>query len=539
MSKIKLTGSNSGYVEIDSAADAGNLTLTLPTSGVRLLSNTDNVFSGITTTGQLDINGSIDVSSTSVFNDDLTLTGASYNVVWDKSDNQLEFADNAKISLGSGGDMQLYHDGNHTHLHDSGDGVIYLRTNMLQVNNAANNQTFADFSSSAVNLYSGNSRKFQTTNTGAVVTGICTATSFSGSGEGLTRTTQLSHRNLVINGDMRIAQRGSSFTANGSYGSDRFKTSFGAGGFNTQNVSDAPAGFDKSVKIIQTSYGSASYKMLQTYIEGHDIVGLGWGASGAKSATLSFYVKGSVTGTYGVTIQNAATGGSRVSYVSSYTINSANTWEFKTVTITGPTSYTWYTDTQRGIGIIFSLGSTPYATSTLNQWQVANVFDVSGGVDLSNNSGATLYVTGVQFEPGEQSTPFEYRSYTEELARCQRYFAIFPGRSGGIPFWQAYTGSNQCSCSLPIPFNMRTTPTPTDKGTGTSTTTGYCYNSNGAQVNSRYANNNAPILSCGGYAPSGLGLIMGFGSHQSGTNDVTVASWNGSSPGIFLDAEIS
>ena len=83
-----------------------------------------------------------------------------------KSDNQLEFADNAKISLGSGGDMQLYHDGNHTHLHDSGSGVIYLRTNMLQVNNAFNNQTFADFSSSAANLYSGNSRKFQATNTG-------------------------------------------------------------------------------------------------------------------------------------------------------------------------------------------------------------------------------------------------------------------------------------------------------------------------------------------------------------------------------------
>ena len=83
MSKIKLTGSNSGYVEIASAADAGNLTLTLPTAGTALLSNAGNVFSGITTTGQLDINGSIDVSSTSVFNDDLTLTGASYNVLWD------------------------------------------------------------------------------------------------------------------------------------------------------------------------------------------------------------------------------------------------------------------------------------------------------------------------------------------------------------------------------------------------------------------------------------------------------------------------
>ena len=111
MSKIKLTGSNSGYVEIDSAADAGNLTLSLPTSGTRLLSNTDNVFSGITTTGQLDINGSIDVSSTSVFNDDLTLTGASYNVLWDKSDNQLEFGDNAKLSFGASSDLQIFHDG--------------------------------------------------------------------------------------------------------------------------------------------------------------------------------------------------------------------------------------------------------------------------------------------------------------------------------------------------------------------------------------------------------------------------------------------
>ena len=104
MSKIKLTGSNSGYVEIASAADAGNLTLTLPTGGTALLSNAGNVFSGITTTGQLDINGSIDVSSTSVFNDDLTLTGASYNVVWDKSDNQLEFGDNAKLSFGASSD---------------------------------------------------------------------------------------------------------------------------------------------------------------------------------------------------------------------------------------------------------------------------------------------------------------------------------------------------------------------------------------------------------------------------------------------------
>ena len=129
MSKIKLTGSNSGYVEIDSAADAGNLTLTLPTSGVRLLSNTDNVFSGITTTGELDINGKIDVSTdavitrnlsvggitthtgTTTLSDDVTFTGGSYNVLWDKSDNQLEFGDNAKLSFGADADLQIYHSG--------------------------------------------------------------------------------------------------------------------------------------------------------------------------------------------------------------------------------------------------------------------------------------------------------------------------------------------------------------------------------------------------------------------------------------------
>ena len=138
MSKIKLTGSNSGYVEIDSAADAGNLTLTLPTSGVRLLSNTDNVFSGITTTAELDINGKIDVSTDIVggrnlkvtgittLSDDVTFTGGSYNVVWDKSDNQLEFGDNAKLSFGASSDLQLYHDGTDNFV-DATNGNLYLR----------------------------------------------------------------------------------------------------------------------------------------------------------------------------------------------------------------------------------------------------------------------------------------------------------------------------------------------------------------------------------------------------------------------------
>ena len=145
MSKIKLTGSNSGYVEIASAADAGNLTLTLPTGGTALLSNAGNVFSGITTTGELDINGKIDVSTdavitrnlsvggitthtgTTTLSDDVTFTGASYNVVWDKSDNQLEFGDNAKLSFGADADLQIYHSGSGSAiLHGASSGQLTI-----------------------------------------------------------------------------------------------------------------------------------------------------------------------------------------------------------------------------------------------------------------------------------------------------------------------------------------------------------------------------------------------------------------------------
>ena len=194
MSKIKLTGSNSGYVEIDSAADAGNLTLQLPTAGTALLSNAGNVFSGITTTGQLDINGSVDVSSTSVFNDDLTLTGASYNVVWDKSDNQLEFGNNAKLSFGSSSDLQVSF--------DSANSLIAMNTGSLSIINYANNEDvkilsdngaggvanyiIADGGTGEVLLHHYGNEKIKTTNTGVTVTGTVAATSYTGDGSQLT-----------------------------------------------------------------------------------------------------------------------------------------------------------------------------------------------------------------------------------------------------------------------------------------------------------------------------------------------------------------
>ena len=170
MSKVRLTGSNSGYVEIAAVADAGNLSFTMPTGGTALIGNGDNVYTGITT-----------------FNNDVIFDGATagYDVVWDRSDNQLEFATNAKASFGDA--MQIYHDGNNSLIKDSGTGHVQVRSGTFAIANFGITKTSAIFNSgSGQQLNFNNNQKFITTNTGVVVSGICTATSFSGDGSNLT-----------------------------------------------------------------------------------------------------------------------------------------------------------------------------------------------------------------------------------------------------------------------------------------------------------------------------------------------------------------
>jgi len=378
MSKVRLTGSNSGYVEIAAAADAGNLTFTMPTSGTALLGNTGNVFSGITTTGQLDINGSIDVSSTSVFNDDVTLTGGSYNVVWDKSDNQLEFGDNAKLSFGASSDLQIFHDGNNSYIKELGTGNLQIQSaNVIELEKDNGDKLARFHPDGTVQLYYNGNQKFQTTNTGAVVTGICTATSFSGSGEGLTRTTQLSHRNLIINGAMQVAQRGTSAvnipggkTVTDVDGFGQW-TKVSEGNFKTgQQVADAPAGFQYSRKITSSAantLSSNSYHAIRYAVEGVDAAQLNCGNSSAKTVTLSFYVKSSLTGSFGMNFTNSA---NNRSYPVPYTISSANTWEQKTITLTLDTSGTWLTNNGVGLEINWKLAmGSGYDSGSPNQWQ--------------------------------------------------------------------------------------------------------------------------------------------------------------------------
>jgi hypothetical protein len=186
-------------------------------------------------------------------------------------------------------------------------------------------------------------------------------------------------------------------------------------------------------------------------VEGLNTADLGWGAAGAQSITIGFWVRSSVTGTYGARVCNSA---ETRSYVFQYTINTANTFEYKSITIPGDTTGTWLTDTGIGIGLNFDLGSGSSFEGTANAWNASNVCRASSNVRLISTSGATFYITGVQLEPGTVATPFERRSYGQEVQLCQRYFQQLGG--GMVGFEEGNT-----THSYGVRFNqpMRAAPT--------------------------------------------------------------------------------
>ena len=503
MSKIKLTGSNSGYVEIDSAADAGNLTLTLPTSGVRLLSNTDNVFSGITTTAELDINGKIDVSTDIVggrnlkvtgittLSDDVTFTGGSYNVLWDKSDNQLEFGDNAKLSFGDSSDLQIYHNGSNNHIDSNNNKILHLQANNLKLMtndfdliNTSNSKTLISaINDNQVELFFNGNKKFETTNTGVIVTGICTATSFSGSGAGLTGlVTPLSFRNLIINGAMMVAQRGTTFNVtNGFGGPDRFRFQSNYSAVTMSQSTDVPSGqgFSKSLKLDVTTAGGDSnadtYTQIDYRFEGQELTRLKYGSSGAETTTISFWIKSPKAGIhwvrlYGDQLSSPAGGGN--AFISrKYTVSSANTWQNVTLSFPGLTSDGFNNDINTGMRIswYFAQGSA-YSSGTAQaddggwlNWGSAGdrARNSVGQVNCFDSTSNDIFLTGVQFESASTATAFEHRSFTEELVRSYRYYnRVYDteGQSGEKP---ASLGVYETGSAVTTIFNfpkMRTVP---------------------------------------------------------------------------------
>ena len=272
-------------------------------------------------------------------------------------------------------------------------------------------------------------------------------------------------KNRIINGDMRIDQRNagaSVATPTNTFIVDRFYArELGSGVASGQQSSTAPTGFNKSllmtVTTADTSLSGTDRYYIRQSIEGFNFADFGFGTASAASATVSFWVRSSVTGSYGFSAMNEA--GDRI-YASLYTINVANTWEQKTITIPGDTSGTWNGATN-GVGIMLNwvLGMSPdHVTSTLNAWTTtASAIAPTGLTQWISTSGATFYITGVQLEKGSTATSFDVRDYGRELIMCQRYLPAF---LGGGPLSSAYFYSTTgAAANLPFPVTARVAPT--------------------------------------------------------------------------------
>jgi hypothetical protein len=202
-------------------------------------------------------------------------------------------------------------------------------------------------------------------------------------------------------------------------------------------------------------------------IEGFNSYRLGWGAAGAKTVTLSFWVKSSVTGTLGGSIVNSA---NDYCYPFTYSIVAANTWEQKFVTITGATAGSWKTDFNIGIQINFALATGSSYTATAGAWtSSANIFGATGQTNVLATRGNTWYLTGVQFEVGSTATNFEFRHYGSELMLCQRYFQKIGGSASGYQYTAMAAGwaenGSAAIYTVALPVSMRTAPTFGTSGT--------------------------------------------------------------------------
>jgi hypothetical protein len=233
-------------------------------------------------------------------------------------------------------------------------------------------------------------------------------------------------RNRIINGAMVIDQRnaGASVTPTASaYTIDRWEAGMSAASkFSVQRSTVAPTGFTNSLIATSTSAytaGAGEIFALTQFIEGYNVDDMGFGTANASTFTISFWVRSSLTGTFGGALQNS---NRTRSYPFTYTINQANTWEKETITFVGDTTGTWVTGNGRGLNVIFSLGAGSTYSGTANAWATANYYSATGATSVVGTNGATFYITGVQLERGSTASSFEYRPFGTELALCQRYY---------------------------------------------------------------------------------------------------------------------
>jgi hypothetical protein len=345
-------------------------------------------------------------------------------------------------------------------------------------------------------------------------------------------TPSVNMKNRIINGAMVIDQRnaGAAVTTASSFPVDRFICQFNTdGAFSSSRSTTAPTGFTNSLFWTTTtadaSLSSLQQAVIQQNIEGFNIADLGWGTANAKTVTLSFWVRSSLTGTFGGSLKNSAT---NRSYPFTYTISVADTWEFETITIAGDTSGTWLTDNGTGITVSFGLGVGTDRSGTAGAWNSNNNNSATGAVSVIGTLNATFYITGVQLEVGSTATSFDYRPYGTELALCQRYYYRIKATAGN----KIFSSGAQCYattgtiCVVQFPVTMRTEPSALEQS---GTAGDYrVYNATGSAVNlsSVLTFSSATTITSEIIGTVSSGLVAGNATTLLSTNSNAYLGWS-------------
>ena len=274
-------------------------------------------------------------------------------------------------------------------------------------------------------------------------------------------------RNIIINGAMQVAQRATSvasLSSTATYSTcDRWEVQYGSSGTFTESQSTtAPDGFSNSLKLdCTTADASPNYLVIMQRIEGQNLQSLKKGTSAAESTTLSFYVRSSKTGTYQVNLLD--NDNTRI-IGATYTISSADTWEFKSITFAGDTTGTLDNDNNNSLQIEWWLasGSTYNSGAVPTSWEAKANGDRAAGLNVAIGASTSddFHITGVQLELGEQATPFEHRSFADDLARCQRYLCRWVANAQFANFLVGRSyNTTHGTAVMTTPVSMRALPT--------------------------------------------------------------------------------
>ncbi len=302
-------------------------------------------------------------------------------------------------------------------------------------------------------------------------------------------------RNRIINGNMLIDQRNSGAAvtvtaASAGYAADRFRIyhdTVVTGSWTAQQSTQVPTtGYANSLSLTNGTAATPSasdVNIIQQRIEGYNVADLNFGSSTAATVTISFWVRSSVAGTYGFGLTNSA---QNRSYVSTYSIASANTWQQVSITIAGDQAGTWLANSGVGLMATWDLGSGSSINTTAGAWAAGQYFRTSGCVTWINNSSATFYITGVQLEVGSSATPYEMQIYSDQLTQCQRYYETQDWSTNAFRIAIVFTANDYPNMGQAFVVPKRATPSVTwsTNGSGRFVSTSSVYT--GVTINTRF-----------------------------------------------------